>query len=159
MTDDALPLAEAAKRLTKPKKRRKDSPLTEIEQGMALGMSAVGLPQNKIAQALMVPKHTVVEQIQAIPDYRQTILRIRETLKLTKIQKALFLEEKLWNLADHLIDAKDAKGVDGTLRALHASEKIQQAVAGEGTKVDLTMNQPPIVDLKILLQTILNEST
>jgi hypothetical protein len=155
--DPTLPLAAASTRIKPERRKRKDSTLSRIEQGMALGMATVGVPHAKIAQALEIPKDVLSHQIERIPEYKTTILSVREKLKLTKIQRAWLLEEKLWNLADRLIDADDAKGVDGTLRALHASEKIQQAVAGEGQRLEVKTDQPTVVDLKVLIQTILNE--
>ena len=148
------PLAGASKRLRKPRGglNRK---LDDTKRGMALGMAAVGVPQNKIAQALDVSKR-VVETLAQKPDNNALIYDIRDKLKLTKMQKALYLEEKLWNLADDLIEAKDAKGVDGVMRAIHASEKIQAGVSGEVQKVEHS-GLAQSVDLAGLIQVLINK--
>ena len=150
-----LPLAAAAKRLRGRRPKRKDSSITELEQGIALGMSAVGVPQKKIAMALNTSPGAINDQLSRVRDVKETILALREKLKLTKIQKALYLEDRLWNMVDKMITDDNPKGVDGVMRAIHASEKIQQAVAGEGQKIDVTTNQPPAVDLKVLIQNLL----
>lgn len=147
-----LPLLGASKRLRKPRggKNRK---LGDVQRGVALGMSAVGVPQRKIAQALEVPV-TVIENLAETKDNTRLIQEIRAQLKMTKMQKALYLEERLWNLADKKITDEDAKAVDGVMRAIHASEKIQQAVAGEGIKVEHTGSVSP-VDLAGLIQVLI----
>ncbi len=117
-------------------------------------MAAVGVPYPKISQALDVPKQTITDLVAVSPGNKDLVSSIRENLKLTKMQKALFLEEKLWNLADKKIEAEDAKAVDGVMRAIHASEKIQQAVSGEGIKVEHT-GMAPAVDLAGLIQVLI----
>ncbi len=148
------PLAEASKRLRGPDRRGgQRRHLDPKQQGIALGMAAVGVPQNKIAQALAVPTKTVSD-LAIRGDNKDVITEIRDKLKLTKMQKALFLEERLWNLAEKKIDAEDAKAVDGVLRAIHASEKIQQAVAGESIKIE-QRGLAPAVDLAGLIQVLI----
>jgi major membrane immunogen (membrane-anchored lipoprotein) len=120
-------------------------------------MSAAGVPQNKIAQALEVPKRSVETAIEKENKAENTIAVIRDKLKLTKMQKALLLEERLWNLADKKIEAEDAKAVDGVLRAIHASEKIQQAVAGESIKIE-QKGGVPAVDLAGLIQVLIQQT-
>ena len=152
VTGSDLPLLGASKRLRKPRggKNRK---LDDTHRGIALGMSAVGVPKNKIAQSLEVPL-TVIERLSEKQDNTQVIQEIRAKLKMTKMQKALYLEERLWNLADKKIADEDAKAVDGVMRAIHASEKIQQAVSGEGIKVEHTGSVTP-VDLAGLIQVLI----
>lgn len=151
-----LPLSQAKKRLTK--KRKPNSTgnhLTEREEGIAMGMRAVGVPVPKVARALEV-KEGVIKRISNTESKQDVILEIRDKLKLTKMQKALLIEERLWNMVNDLINDKDAKGVDGAMRALHASEKIQQAVAGESQKIQVDDNRPP-ADLAGLIQILIQE--
>lgn len=146
------PLAQAARRLRQPRGGR-NRKLDDVERGMALGMAAVGVPQAKIASALEVKKD-VISDLAEKPDNNAEIYRIREKLKLTKMTKALQLEEKLWNLVDRKVDEGDAKAVDGAMRAVHASEKIQQAVAGESQKIEHS-GTPQNVDLAGLIQVLI----
>jgi hypothetical protein len=150
-----LPLAAAKKRLSKYSKRSPRAKLTEKEEGMAIGMRAVGVPMNKVAQSLSVPVH-VINDLNKFPAKQDAILELRDKLKMTKMQKALFLEEKLWNLVNELADEKDAKGVDGVMRAIHASEKIQQAVAGESQKVEVNQ-KGSTSDLAGLIQVLIQQ--
>jgi hypothetical protein len=152
---ETLPLAEAKKRLTPPRKRTSRAKLSEKQEGMAIGMRAVGVPINKVAQSLDVPNHVIVD-LNKFPDKQGAILELRDKLKMTKMQKALFLEEKLWNLVNELADEKDAKGVDGVMRAIHASEKIQQAVAGESQKVEVNQ-KGSVTDLAGLIQVLIQQ--
>jgi hypothetical protein len=149
---DHQPLLEASKRLRKPRggKNRK---LDDKQRGIAIGMAAVGVPQNKIAQALEV-KTRVIETLAQNPNNNELIYDIRARLKLKKMQKALKLEEKLWDLVEAKIDAGDAKAVDGAMRAVHASEKIQQGVAGESQKIE-HLGSPQAVDLAGLIQVLI----
>jgi NACalpha-BTF3-like transcription factor len=150
------PLLDASKRLKKPWKRRKDAKLTIEEQGIAIGMRAVGVPENKVASALAVKASDIANITKMHPELRDRIAAIRDQLKMTKMQKALFLEERLWNLADDKITEGDAKAVDGVMRAIHASEKIQQSVAGESQKVEVKQSGG-VTDLAGLIQVLIQQ--
>jgi hypothetical protein len=150
------PLAEAKKRLTPPKKKPKRAKLSDREEGIAIGMRAVGVPQNKVAQALQVSEKNIVNITTRHPELQDKILAIRDSLKMTKMQKALLLEERLWNMVGDKINEGDAKAVDGVMRAIHASEKIQQSVAGESQKVEVK-NSGTAQDLAGLIQVLIQQ--
>ncbi len=148
------PLLGASKRLRKPRggKNRK---LDDTQRGIAIGMASVGVPQRKIAGALEVSVNNIEALVQK-PDNNALIYEMREKLKVTKMTKALNLETKLWDLVEKKIDEGDAKAVDGAMRAVHASEKIQQAVAGESQKIEHT-GVSPSVDLAGLIQVLIQQ--
>ena len=146
------PLRAASRRLNK---NRRPSKLSDVGKGIAVGLSVLGVPANKIGSALDVPK-SVIDHVRS-GRYGEQLQSIRDQLQLTKMQKALLIEERLWNLADKKIADEDAKAVDGVLRAIHASEKIQQAVAGETQKIEHVGTSLQTVDLAGLVQILIQE--
>lgn len=102
----------------------------------------------------------VTSAIAATPGAREAILEMREKLKYFKIGRALAIEPKLYERIEKEIHKGDAKDVDALFRAAHAAEKIQQAVAGEGGRMDIThTNASPVSDLKVLIANLIERST
>ena len=152
--DPTKPLQEARIRLEQAavRKRRKPRPSADL----IIGMAAAGIPKSRAARAVGVTAMVMNDILAEDPQSNEKIRRYREALKLQKITYAHKIEGKMWDFADRMIEKEDPKGLDATLRALHASEKVQASVAGEGQKVEVTGGVPQ-VDLKVLIANILGE--
>ena len=125
-----------------------------ITKDIAIGMKAAGIPTLKVAEALDISTTQLAKEMAGA---KEIIAHYREKLKVLKIEKAHQVEGKLWARFEREIDNGEAKGVDALARAIHASEKVQSAVAGEGQKIDVTgIPKNPTVDIKMLIQNLLN---
>ncbi len=150
------PLAAARRRFDRAE-RAKKSGLTDLatHPDVMIGMSAAGMTNTKIAQALGVSQNAVAD---AISPAEETIQGIRDRLKMKKIRAMERVEARLWPRLERDADQADAKDVDALARAAHAMEKIQQQISGEGQNVNVRqVSETPQADLKILIQNILGD--
>ena len=123
-----------------------------------IGMKAAGVPQTRIAEVMGVGTDTVTHALDRVPDSRTLIAEYRDKLKTLKIQKAHRVEGKLWARLESEVDGGEGKDVDAIMRAIHASEKVQASVAGEGQKVEVSgISANPVVDVKVLIAQLLAE--
>ena len=159
----ASPLTEAAPAdLPKPlaaAARRRDIAIgkRKVNADVAIGMRAAGVPVARIAEVMESSPQEIFSEIAAIPGGKAILASYRDRLRLTKLHRAHRVEGRLWSRFETEVDQGTAKDVDAIARALHASEKIQASAAGDTQKVEVTGSGQPAVDLKILIQNILEE--
>ena len=131
------------------RKHRKVSP------DVVIGMSAAGVPQNKIAEVLGVTRDGIKHALSESPDSRERIAVLREKLKDLKMQRAHRVEGKLWDRLETEVDQGDAKSVDAIARSLLASEKIQAAASGEAHASGSVAPPPVAQDIRVLIQALI----
>jgi hypothetical protein len=150
------PLAAASKRLRMASEaKRKKLPDQASHPDVAIGLAATGLSAPKIAAALGQSVDIVKAQL---TDGRETILAIRDALKLDKMVAMKRVEARMWPRIERDIETADAKDVDALARAAMNLEKMQAQVSGEGAQVTVkNVSDAPNVDLKILIQQLINE--
>jgi len=167
--DPLAPLAAARKRLyanAAAKRAPKPDPLPKIPKprgrkrkdlspDLVIGMTAAGVPQTRMAEALGVSRDTIKHTLSSQPDSRERIALLREKLKGLKMERAHQVEGKLWSRLEKEVDSGDARDIDATARALLASEKIQAAASGEAHASGPSVPPPTNVDLKVLIQALL----
>jgi hypothetical protein len=150
------PLAAASKRLRMASEaKRKKLPDQASHPDVAIGLAATGLSAPKIAAALGQSVDIVKAQL---TDGRETILAIRDALKLDKMVAMKRVEARMWPRIERDIETANAKDVDALARAAMNLEKMQAQVSGEGAQVTVkNVSDAPNVDLKILIQQLINE--
>lgn len=150
--DPTKPLAAASARL-----KEKTKVPSKVRPDLAIGLKGAGVPQTKIAEIMGVSSQRLSHVLDNTPDAREEIASIREKLKLMKIARAHQVEGKMWARLEREVDSGEAKDVDAMARSLLASEKIQAGVSGEGAASGAASMAPSAVDLKILIQNLLDK--
>lgn len=126
-----------------------------LPRGVLEGMAAAGMTPGAIAEVSGVSVGSVARSLSR-PDAKERIQAYRERLKHLKMRRMRTLEPLMWDRAEKEVAEGDAKSVDAMMRALAAAEKIQQAAAGEGTKVEHT-GLVPAVEINTLIQQLLRD--
>jgi hypothetical protein len=159
------PLADARRRLQAlefPPKPKKPKPVKIpkrmgrppiINPHQVIGMKAAGISQTRIAEALDVYPQGISRALNSIPDSREQIAKLRESLKLTKMGHAHRIGDKMWQRLEVEVDSGGAKDVDALARSLLAIEKIEAGVSGEGAASGAPA--PNTVDLQLMINTLL----
>jgi hypothetical protein len=150
------PLAAASKRMRlSAERKRLGLPDVATHPDVVVGLAAAGIPGTKIASAIGLDATTVQKQIR---DARETILAIRDKLKLDKMVAMERVEARLWPRLERDVETADGKEVDALARAAMNLEKMQAQVSGEGQQVTVkSVSDTPALDLKILIQQLINE--
>lgn len=130
-----------------------------LSPDLIVGMTAAGVPQTRMAQALGVSQQVIKHTLSLDPDSRDRIALLREKLKDLKMQRAHQIEGKLWDRLETEVDGGDAKSVDAIARSLLASEKIQAAASGEAHASGATAPSVTNLDLKALINVLIDAST
>lgn len=152
--NEGLPLSAARARL-KRAVRLQDKPgeIVKTPEFIA-GLSAAGISNRAIERATGVRRADLDAKTQP---YELSIMAVRERLKVHKIQAMERIEQKLYPRLEREMDQGDAKDIDALARSAMNLEKIQSQVSGEGQKVTVENRGEPTVDLKVLIQNLIND--
>lgn len=161
---DAVVVSSSA-RAHKPRATWKDrkvtmwrSPLQEgqVNPGVIVGMKAAGLPASQIARATGLSEG-YVSNLASSPQIAEQIAHYREQLRSNKIQWAHKVQGRVQGRFEKELDKGTAKDVDAMARALGALEKIEASVAGEQRPLGSEGDKNPVVELKILINQLLQD--
>ncbi len=128
----------------------------KVSPELVIGLQAAGVNQAEIARALGATKGAVWQSMRDTPGARERMQELRDKLKHEKLERSHKVSGKVWDRLETEVDGGAAKDVDAISRSLLALEKIEAAASGEAHASGPA--PPPVtnVDLKALVQVLLN---
>jgi hypothetical protein len=140
---------------TPPKPRMAGTKIPPVQVHQVAALRAEGLAMTKIGKALDLSFETVRNTL-SLPETQLEITKRRQLLKGLTMDRLPGVSRKAWDMTEHVLDSKDAKGFDAMARGLASLEKVAASVTGEARQVEHsghieTTPAAPLVELRALI--------